>query len=77
MIEILINEFEWNSNKKRLKDIIKKLINSGWKKFGNNGTLVFFKDIPLNQAKKEMKNLDITEFEPEEWYEELYSNNIF
>jgi hypothetical protein len=77
MIEILINEFDWVSNRKRLNVILNKLMVVGWKRFGNNGTVVFFKDIPLEEAKNEIKVLGIPEVEPEEWYEELYSNHIF
>ena len=76
MIEILINEFDWAS-KQRLKEIKRSLVNSGWKIFGNNGTVVFFKDVTLDQARKEMNILGITELEPEEWHEELYFDNIF
>ena len=77
MIEILINEFDWVSSRERLNEIIRKLTVSGWKRFGNNGTVVFFKDITLEHAQKEMRVLNITELEPEEWYEELYFHNIF
>jgi len=77
MIEILINEFDWVSSRERLNEIIRKLTVSGWKRFGNNGTVVFFKDITLEHAQKEMQVLNITELEPEEWYEELYFHNIF
>ena len=76
MIEILINEFDWN-DKDRLSEIVNKLQVAGWKKFGNNSSVVFFKDVPLKEAKKEMGVLGISEVEPEEWYEELYSNDIF
>ncbi len=77
MIEIMINEFDWMHNKGRLNEIIKKLTVSGWKKFGNEETVVLFKDVSLDQAKKEMEVLGIREMEPEEWHEDLHFDNIF
>jgi len=79
MMEILINEFDWKSTKKmkRLKEIIERLKNSGWEKFGHDGTVVLFKDITEENAKIELKRLEINEVKAEFWEEDLYYNNIF
>jgi hypothetical protein len=79
MIEILINENDWKSIQKikRLTEIIDKLKNSGWERFGHNGTIVLFKDTSKDRAKNELIQLGINEIEAEEWEEDLYSNNIF
>ena len=77
-MEILINEHEWrNSKAKRLTEIVDTLKHSGWEKFGNNGTIVFFKDTTKERAQKELNQLGINEVGAEEWEEDLYSNNIF
>ena len=78
-MEILINEFDWKSTKKmkRLKEIIERLKNSGWEKFGHDGTVVLFKDITEENAKIELKRLEINEVKAEFWEEDLYYNNIF
>lgn len=78
-MEILINEFEWKSSRKakRLKEIIEKLKNSGWEKFGHNGTVVLFKDTTEENARIELKRLEINEIKAEFWEEDLYYNNIF
>ena len=79
MIEILINESDWKSIQKikRLAEIIDKLKNSGWERFGHNGTIVLFKDTSKDRARNELIQLGINEIEAEEWEEDLYSNNIF
>lgn len=79
MMEILINEFDWKSSRKtkRLTEIIEKLKNSGWEKFGHNGTIVLFKDITEERANIELKRLGIYEVKAEFWEEDLYQNNIF
>jgi len=79
MMEILINENDWKSvNRiKRLTEIIDKLKNSGWEKFGHNGTIVLFKDINEEKAEMELKEMQISEVKAETWEEELYSNNMF
>ena len=78
-MEILINEYDWKPAQKtrRLTEIIRKLKDSGWEKFGHSGTIVLFKDTSEEKAKKELKSLGINEVKPEVWEEELYSNNIF
>ena len=78
-MEILINDYDWRSIQKtrRLKEIISKLKDSGWEKFGHRGSIVFFKDTNEEKAKKELKGLGINEVKAEVWEEELYSNNIF
>jgi predicted RNA binding protein YcfA (HicA-like mRNA interferase family) len=79
MMEILINEHDWKSADKtrRLAEIIKTLKNSGWEKFGHNGTIVLFKDMTENKASVELESLGINEVKAEVWEEELYCNNIF
>ncbi|OGI11958.1 hypothetical protein A3K64_00605 [Candidatus Micrarchaeota archaeon RBG_16_36_9] len=79
MMEILINEFDWKSENKirRLTEIIDKLKNYGWEKFGHSGTIVLFKDVTREKASNELKELRINEIKAEEWEEELYCNNIF
>ena len=79
MMEILINEHDWKSieRTKRLTNIIEKLKNNGWEKFGHSGTVVFFKDTTEEKASKELKELQINEVKAEAWEEELYVNNIF
>jgi len=76
-MEILINECDWKSDKRRLTEIIEKLKSSEWEKFGHNGTIVLFKDITEEKAKIELEKLEINEVKAEVWEEELYSNNIF
>ena len=78
-MEILINEFDWKSARKtkRLKEMIKKLKNSGWEKFGHDGTIVLFKDTTEERAKIELKRLGISEVKAEFWEEDLYYDNIF
>ncbi len=77
MMEILINEYDWKNSNKRLVEIIEKLKNSGWEKFGHNGTIVLFKDTTKEKADTELKRLGIKEVKAEVWEEELYYNNIF
>lgn len=79
MMEILINEYDWKSTNKikRLTEIINKLKNSGWEKFGHSGTVVLFKDTNKERAENELKELKINEIKAEAWEEELYKNNIF
>lgn len=79
MMEILLNEFDWNSTKKtkRFTEIIEKLKNSGWEKFGHSGTVVLFKDITEEIAKRELEYLKINEVKAEIWEEELYYDGIF
>jgi hypothetical protein len=79
MIEILINEYDWKSSNKikRLTEIISRLKDSGWEKFGHCGTIVLFKDITEEKAKTELERLEINEVKAEVWEEELYYNNIF
>ena len=78
MIEILINESDWKTGQKieRLTEIIDRLKNSGWENFGHNGTIVLFKDTSKDKAKNELIRLGINEIEPEEWEENLYTNDI-
>ncbi len=76
-MEILINEYDWKNSNKRLVEIIEKLKNSGWEKFGHNGTIVLFKDTTKEKADTELKRLGIKEVKAEVWEEELYYNNIF
>ena len=78
-MEILINEYDWKAPKKvrRLTEIIERLKDSGWEKFGHNGTIVLFKDTTKEKADIELKRLGIDEVEAEVWEEELYYNNIF
>jgi len=79
MMEILVNEYDWKAPKKvkRLTEIIRSLKDSGWEKFGHNGTIVFFKDTTEERARTELKRLGISEVKAEVWEEELYYNNIF
>jgi uncharacterized protein YigA (DUF484 family) len=79
MMEILINEFDWKPTKKarRLAEIIEKLKNSGWEKFGHNGTIVLFKDTTEERANIELRRLGINEVRAEVWEEDLYHDNIF
>ena len=79
MMEILINEFDWKTTKKmkRLAEIIEKLKNSGWEKFGHDGTVVLFKDTTEENVKLELKRLGINEVKAKFWEEDLYNNNIF
>ena len=79
MMEILINEFDWKPPKKakRLTEIIDKLKNSGWEKFGHRGTIVLFKDIPEEKANIELRRMGINEIKAELWEEDLYYNDIF
>ena len=78
-MEILINEYDWNSGEKirKLAEIIGKLKNAGWEKFGHSGTIIFFKDMTEEKANEELKNLNINEVKAEKWEEELYYSNIF
>ena len=48
MMEIFLDRK--NLNEKELGEITSKLINSGWKKFGNFDSTVFFKDITKQEA---------------------------
>ena len=79
MMEILINEYDWKSSGKtrRLIEIIEKLKNSGWEKFGHNGTIILFKDVTEEKANEELENLMISEIKAEKWEEDLYYSNIF
>ncbi len=79
MMEIMINELDWKSADriKRMTEIIDKLKNSGWEKFGHNGTIVLFKDVDEEKAETELKDLQISEVRAEAWEEELYSSNVF
>jgi hypothetical protein len=77
MMEILINKFDWCKNSRRLTEIIDKLKNSGWEKFGHRGTIVLFKDIEEEKANIELRRLGINEVKAELWEEELYIDNIF
>jgi hypothetical protein len=77
MMEILINEFDWCKNSRRLTEIIDKLKNSGWEKFGHRGTIVLFKDIEEEKANIELRMLGINEVKAELWEEDLYYDNIF
>lgn len=79
MMEILINELDWKGiNKtKRLSKIITDLKNRGWEKFGHSGTIVLFKDVEEDNAKKELEDLKINEVKAEVWEEDLYEKNIF
>jgi hypothetical protein len=77
MMEILINEFDWCKKSRRLTEIIDKLKNSGWEKFGHRGTIVLFKDIEEERANIELRTLGIDEVKAEVWEEDLYYNNIF
>ena len=77
MMEILINEFDWSKNSKRLTEIIEKLKSSGWEKFGHRGTVVLFKDVPEEKANIELRRMGIKEVKAEVWEDDLYYNNIF
>ena len=79
MMEILINEYDWKnpSKTKRLTEIIERLKNSGWEKFGHSDTIVFFKDTTEEKAKEELDKLDINEVRADTWEEDLYYYNIF
>jgi hypothetical protein len=77
MMEILINEFDWCKNSRRLTEIIDKLKNSGWEKFGHRGTIVLFKDTTEERANIELRRMGINEVKAEVWEEDLYHDNIF
>lgn len=79
MMEILINEVDWKSldKMKRLTEIIEKLKDYGWEKFGHSGTVVLFKDVSQEKAENDLKELQISEVRAETLEEELYRNNIF
>ncbi len=79
MMEILINEREWDSSEKtrRLAEILDSLGNSGWEKFGHCGTIVLFKDTTEEKAIRELQEMNINEIRPERWEEDLYSYSIF
>lgn len=69
MMEILISTDDWKDKKRRLHEIMKNLHDKGWEKFGHDGTLVLFKDVPEVKAFKELKNLKIDEIKAESWEE--------
>jgi hypothetical protein len=71
MMEILINESEWREAQKeqRLREIVSKLRNNGWEKFGHHGTIVMFKDFSEENAREELRSLGIGELRPESWEE--------
>jgi hypothetical protein len=79
MMEILINENEWNSNEKtrRLTEILDCLGRSGWERFGHAGTIVLFKDTSEEKAVKELQEMKISEIRAESWEEDLYTYSVF
>ena len=72
MMEVFLDKK--NLNEKELGEITSKLINSGWKKFGNFDSTVFFKDITKQEAYTELKNLNL-DIEANEWLEDMWEKN--
>ena len=69
MREILINTTEWTEKKQRLHEIMKKLHDAGWEKFGHSGTIVLFRDTNEENARNELRDLKIDEVSPSQWDE--------
>ena len=76
MIEIVIDERDWQEKQERLRVIIEKMLDVGWEKFGTNGFIVLFKDTSLSEARNELKKLNVNELEPQEWKENLYEEYL-
>jgi hypothetical protein len=78
MIEVLIKKegFESASKTRRLTEVFEKLRKAGWKSFGNNGIVYFFKDVTQEGANSEMERLGMSEFKTKMW-EEVYYDNLF
>ena len=69
MLEIFIEMPEDDYETIIIKREIKKLCRNGWFKFGNNGSIVLFKDISLDEGVIELDYLDINDLEVDEWEE--------
>lgn len=73
MIEVIITLTDWiqdtgaKDDTKRLEEIMKLLRENKWKEFGNDGEVLFFKDVDFIDAQDELIKLGITELEPREW----------
>ena len=69
MLEICINIPEDEIKGATIKDDIERLCKNGWAKFGNNGSVVLFKDISLDEGRYELEYLGINHLKAEEWKE--------
>jgi hypothetical protein len=78
MIEILIKKegFGSVSKTRRLTEVFEKLRNAGWKSFGDNDIVYFFKDVTQEDANSEMEKFGLGEFKTKMW-EEVYYDNLF
>ena len=65
MIEIFI-DFNEIENKTIVETEVKILTKNNWSKFGNNGSVLLFKNITIDEANKELKKLGIKNLEAEE-----------
>ena len=73
MMEIMIDECDWSGRVSRLTEIIERLKNSGWRRFGRSGMIVLFKETTEERAHTELEKLQINELSVEE-LDENYSD---
>ena len=69
MLEIFVETPKDDLGTARLKGDVEKLCRNGWVKFGNNGFVILFKDVPLEKGKAELDYLGVNKLEVEEWVE--------
>lgn len=69
MLEIFVNMPKDSARASEIKEGVEKLCKNGWAKFGNNGFLVLFKDVSLDEGRYELDYLGLEDVEVEEWDE--------
>ena len=48
---------------KRAADVLRKLLAEGWSAYGGLYTIDFYKDVPIEQARKELRELGLEDLE--------------